>query len=317
MSQGPVWRVITATAQDNIISAVKPLLLGIFLKRIGWITDEFSETGSKLVFNLTLPCLLFVNIVTQELTTHFPLYLVVFATLATTAFFAIHHFLAYRIEDRHARGAFVQGACRGNLAIVGLALAINAFGQEILPLASMYLAFIVIFINIYSIVTLYVHEAEEPDIKKVALSVVSNPLAIAIALAIVISLSPFEMPKLLLDTGSYFAQMTLPLALLCVGATIRLREFQVSKLLYLAISSKVVFIPLGVTLLGFIIGLRGEELGLLYIMMGAPTAAAAYPMTRAIGGDYHLTAAIIAGTTLFSMFTFTLGLFFLRYLGWI
>jgi malonate transporter len=291
--------------------------LGFFLKRIGWITEEFAETGSKLVFNLTLPCLLFVNIVTQELTDNFPFHLVVYATLATTAFFAIHHMLAYRIADRHARGAFVQGACRGNLAILGLAISINAFGQGILPMASMYLAFIVIFINVYSIVTLMVHEAEEPDVKKIALSVISNPLAIAIALAVAISLSPFDVPKLLVDTGSYFAKMTLPLALLCVGATIRLREFQVSKLLYLAITSKVIFIPVGVTLLGFIVGLRAEQLGLLYIMMGAPTAAAAYPMTRAIGGDYHLTAAIIAGTTVASMFTYTVGLFFLHYLGWI
>jgi malonate transporter len=55
----------------------------------------------------------------------------------------------------------------------------------------------------------------------------------------------------------------------------------------------------------------------LYMMMAAPTAAAAYPMVRSIGGDHHLTAAIIAGSTLCSMLTSTAGLFLLRYLHWL
>ena len=37
------------------------ILLGIVLKKRNWINDDFVDLGSKLVFNLTLPCLLFVN----------------------------------------------------------------------------------------------------------------------------------------------------------------------------------------------------------------------------------------------------------------
>jgi predicted permease len=104
---------------------------------------------------------------------------------------------------------------------------------------------------------------------------------------------------------------------LCVGATIRWQEFRSSKLLYWAISSKIVFIPLVATSLGFYFGLRGEELGVLFMMTAAPTAAAAYPMVRSIGGDYHLTAAIIAGSTLMSIVSSTLGLFVLREMQWV
>ena len=87
--------------------------LGILLKRIGWITDEFAKAGSDLVFNLTLPCLLFVNIATTNLTDHFPILLIVFAGSVMTAAFLIFHLLAYGIANKLARGAFVQGACRG------------------------------------------------------------------------------------------------------------------------------------------------------------------------------------------------------------
>ena len=291
--------------------------LGVLLKRISWITDEFAKAGSDLVFNLTLPCLLFVNIATTNLTDHFPALLIVFAGSAMTAVFLIFHLLAFGIANKLARGAFVQGACRGNMAIIGLALSVNAFGDSALAIASMYLAVLVVPLNIFSILTLYYHQEKTPSVRDVAHSVLTNPLAIAISLAILVALLPIQVPRLMLDTGHYLASMTLPLALLCVGATIRLQEFRSSSVLYWAISSKVVFIPVVATALGFYVGLRGEELGVLFMMTAAPTAAAAYPMVRSIGGDYHLTAAIIAGSTLMSIVSSTLGLFLLREMQWV
>jgi malonate transporter len=291
--------------------------LGILLKRVGWITDEFAKAGSDLVFNLTLPCLLFVNIATSNLTDHFPTLLIVFAGSAMTAVFLIFHLLAFGIATKLARGAFVQGACRGNMAIIGLALSVNAFGDSALAIASMYLAVLVVPLNIFSILTLYYHQERTPSVRDVAHSVLTNPLAIAISLAILVALLPIQVPRLMLDTGHYLASMTLPLALLCVGATIRLQEFRSSSVLYWAISSKIIFIPMVATALGFYVGLRGEELGVLFMMTAAPTAAAAYPMVRSIGGDYHLTAAIIAGSTLMSIVSSTLGLFLLREMQWV
>jgi malonate transporter len=293
------------------------IFLGILLKRIGWITDEFAKVGSDLVFNLTLPCLLFVNIATSNLTDHFPTLLIVFAGSAMTAVFLIFHLLAFGIATKLARGAFVQGACRGNMAIIGLALSVNAFGDSALAIASMYLAVLVVPLNIFSILTLYYHQERTPSVRDVAHSVLTNPLAIAISLAILVALLPIQVPRLMLDTGHYLASMTLPLALLCVGATIRLQEFRSSSVLYWAISSKIIFIPMVATALGFYVGLRGEELGVLFMMTAAPTAAAAYPMVRSIGGDYHLTAAIIAGSTLMSIVSSTLGLFLLREMQWV
>lgn len=293
------------------------IILGVVLKRIGWINDEFANIGSRLVFNLTLPALLFVNIATTDLTSHFPGLLITIAGGVMVMSFITLHWIATYIPTQFSRGAFVQGTCRGNMAIVGLALAANAFGSDILPLASIYLAALIIPVNIFSILTLYYHQAETPSIKTVAKSVLTNPLAIAIFAALTIALLSIKLPNVILDTGQYLARMTLPLALLCVGASIRWHEFRASRLLYASIAGKIIMLPLITTVIGYSCGLRAEELGVLYVMSAAPTAAAAYPMVRSIGGDYHLTAAIIAGSTLFSMFSSALGLFLLRYIGWV
>ena len=293
------------------------IVLGLVLKRIHWINDEFAKIGSRLVFNLTLPALLFVNIANTKLSVNFPLLLVLVAGAIMLLSFALTNWGALYISAKFPRGAFVQGACRGNMAIIGLALSANTFGEQVLPMASMYLAALVVPLNILSIFTLYYHQSEAPSAKAVTLSVLKNPLAIAIFAALAVALLSIKLPTTIMDTGNYLARMTLPLALLCVGASIRWQEFRASGLLYLAIAVKIIALPLIATLIGYYFGLHAEELGVLYIMTAAPTAAAAYPMVRSIGGDYQLTAAIIAGSTVMSMFTSTLGLFLLRYLEWI
>jgi len=118
---------------------------------------------------------LFVNIAKTDLSATFPVHLVVVAAVLTTLLFVFFHFLAYQIQSVSSRGAFVQGACRGNMAIIGLAFCVNAF------------AAIVILFNVYSILTLYFHQDENPSFGSVAKSVLTNPLAIAIISALLVA----------------------------------------------------------------------------------------------------------------------------------
>lgn len=292
------------------------ILLGAYLRKIDWVSDDFAKTGSKLVFNITLPCLLFFNIADDDLTTNFPVHLILYSALGTTLAFLVFHFLAYFIKTPLSRGVFVQGSCRSNVAIVGIAICINAFGSDVLSIVSVYLSIIVILYNVYSVLTLIYHHEQVPSSTEVVKSVVTNPLAIAVFFAIIFSLLNIKVPSLLVDTGNKISQMTLPLALICAGASIRLQEFKTSKILYYAMANKLILIPLVATVICYFLGLRGEELGVLYIMTAAPTAAVSYTMVRSIGGDYYLASAIIAGTTVLSIFTMTLGLFLLRYYQW-
>lgn len=43
------------------------LFLGVVLKRVGWINDSFIHTASALVFNVTMPALLFLGILHADL----------------------------------------------------------------------------------------------------------------------------------------------------------------------------------------------------------------------------------------------------------
>lgn len=293
--------------------------LGIFFKRRGLITEEFARTGSDLVFKVTLPCLLFVKLVETDFRHLLPTQLVVYAVSATVAvFLLLDRFASPHIAAREDRGVFVQGAFRGNLGIIGLAYCLSAFGEGIVTTASIYLAFVTTLYNILAVFTLTRHQAQNPQqgmTRFILNGIVKNPLILAIAAGVGISLSGLSVPRLILNTGGYFAQMTLPLALLCAGASIRLREFQMSRPLYWATAGKLFMVPLLITAGGIAIGLRGESLGVLFLMSASPTAAASYPMAQAVGANHHLAAAIIAATSLGSIVSSTLGIFLLRTLN--
>ena len=289
---------------------------GIFFKRIGWVTADFARIGSDLVFKVTLPCFLFVKLVVTDFRHHLPLTLIGYAALSTiVVFLFLDRIVAAQLNNSADRGAFVQGAFRGNMGIVGLAFCISAFGDHVIAVASIYIAIMTILYNVLAVITLTRHQDKtlgQDTYRRMLKSISSNPLILAILAGMVISLSNIPVPQLILTTGEYFARMTLPLALLCAGASIRMHEFNSSKPLYLASLAKLVVVPLVITTGGIAIGLRGEQLGVLYLMCSAPAAAASYPMTQAMGGNYHLAAAIIAVTSVGAMVATTLGIFLLR-----
>jgi len=292
------------------------LALGVLFKRLGWVTPEFARIGSDLVFKVTLPCLLFVKLVQTDFRHGLPMFLVGYALLATIAVFVLLDRLwAPRLGAIEDRGVFVQGAYRSNMGIIGLAFCLTAFGEGVVTSASIYLAIMTTLFNVLAVITLSRHQQREvaaAGLPRLLGQIVRNPLILSIGAGVAISLLGLQVPQMLLKTGGYFAQMTLPLALLCAGASIRLQEFQASPPLYGAVAGKLLLVPLLLTAGGVAVGLRGQDLGVLFLMCASPTAAASYPMAQAMRANHHLAAAIIAATSLGAVVSTTLGIFLLR-----
>lgn len=309
---------------DNLIFAIgvtAPIFLifctGILLKRLGIIDNEFARMGSELAFKVALPSLLFTKLIEVSFVDP-PFFLLVYAVLATVAvFLVLDRVIAPRLVEED-RGAFVQGAFRGNMGIIGLAFALNAFGDGVLPLASIYLAIMTILFNILSVITLNRHlpvAGAGSQFMSTLHKIVTNPLIIAIVAALLVSWFSIPLPAIAIKTLDYFAVMALPLALLCSGAAIRWREFHTSTNLYWGTAAKLVFTPGFIVLGGILLGFRGEALGILFFMTSAPTATASYPMIRVLGGNHYLAAAMIATTSLGSVLVITTGLFLLKELA--
>lgn len=295
------------------------LLLGVFFKRIGLINDNFIEVASKLVFQVTLPTMLFLSIVVSEHNFTAASRFLGFAAFASIAFFVFTTVsVAMLFKSSPDKGVITQGGYRANTGIIGIAYVANAFGEQGIALAALYVAITTFIYNVQAVICLAPKGGTSPaKAAKVMLrTLTKNPLIIAIVSGVVFYLLSLPVPTVAVDAGNYLAKMTLPLALLCTGGSLDLSKMRKEKgPAWFASSYKLVLAPLLITSAAYWYGFRGLELAILFFMNASPVAAASYVMTRSMGGNSILAANIVAMTTVISTLTCTAGLVLLVNIG--
>ncbi len=275
------------------------VILGIWLKRKGSINDDFIKMSSRLVFNVSLPVLIFLAIVNADLGDQNYNRLIVFSLLAGLGSFFVGTVAARLLNiSEFSKGAFIQASFRSNLAIIGLALCISAYPEQGAVIGAIVLAVVT---PLYNLLAVYVLTggASLANLKKQIIVMAQNPLIISIVLAAAFRLTDWTLGPVWQKTGSTIAAMTLPLALIGIGGSLSIAVVTRGGMPALATSAiKILINPLLIILAAILVGFRNEELMVLAIMFACPTAAAAFVMALAMGGDGELTANAIAVTTL-------------------
>ncbi|WP_018982858.1 AEC family transporter [Salinimonas chungwhensis] len=279
------------------------LMMGYFLYQRRMLNDAFIEAGSKLVFNLALPALLFLAIAQADFSQAANPRLILLGVACTFVYFlALMAFSHMFVFPASARGVVVQGGFRANMGIIGLAYCANTYGSQGLAVASVYLGGVTVLFNVLSVFVLNFYLEGQRSVSQHIRGILTNPLIVAIACSLPLSYFQVPLPAVVQSTGEYFAQLTLPLALICTGATLEFRSFSGdSKNLLITTVSKCLLYPAFLTGAGYLMGFRQMELGIVMLLSIAPTAAASYIMARNLGGDPRLAASIIAVTTLVSL----------------
>ncbi|NOQ63676.1 MAG: AEC family transporter [Methyloprofundus sp.] len=288
------------------------LVLGVIFRRSGFISQEFIDTSNSFVFNISLPCLLFFSIARTPLTQSGNIPLFLFGFIVTLGLAFVFWLLSCLLLPQDKRGVFTQGAFRGNLGIIGIALVVNAYGNEMLAVASLYMAVIAVLDNPLAIFIL------KPKGHHAFKSILTNPIIIAVVMGLVFAAFSVPIPSFVKQTGQYLAQLTLPLALICIGGSLYWRDFQHHhKEVVWATIAKLILMPLMGILIAIELGFRGQELGLLYLMLSSPTAVSSYIMAKKMTAHGTIAAEIIALTTAASSVVITIGLIILQVLGYI
>jgi predicted permease len=311
-------------------SSVLPLFLII---AIGWILKRFGRFGPSAVdglntitFNVGLPVLLFRDIAQTNFYDIFAPALILYVLASTLLIFILTWIFAELfIKDRGSIGSFVQGCYRGNYAVVGLFLTSSVLGHP--GKGPLLLAFIVPLYNILAIIILSVRSRTSQPIKlgKTLISIVKNPLIIGILCGIpfaLLQIPIFEMPELKFVTApvDYLALSANPLALITIGAAINFDKLKVGIKKVLTVTLIKLFIgPTVFTGLAYLLRktlhFSGEDLLVLYVLFGVPTAVASYVMASKMNNDSELAAGIVLLTSLVSLFSLTLGIYIFKVAG--
>ena len=305
-----------------VFTAILPVYLltalGVLLRRMGWLSEGFLHDSSRIVFNFAAPTLLFLSLSSADLSiTEAPRFLFVSVSLLVVLSLVAWALSRLIVTQRADRGVFIQGATRGNLLISGLAMAYNVYGVEGVALASLPMGIFIIFNNIYSISVLkfYSQQAGAPA-KNYLSDIAKNPIIISVLLGTIAGAFKLELPDALANSGRLLGQMTVPLVLINVGASLDFAQLRSPSVAgWGAALYKCLLMPaLGVPIAWYC-GLRGMELGIIFLVLSSPTSTISVVFAQVFGGNAKMAANIVLLGGLFSFVIVVAGLIFLRTQG--
>lgn len=306
------------------------MLLGWFLQRVKLFNDAFNKTANQYVFKVALPVSLFMSIVKMDFYSDFDPWFCLFCFAVTCVMFLGVWALTWRLmKNRGMIGAFSQASVRSSAALLGVALAVNIYGNA--GMVPMMIIAAVPFFNVFAVLILtfspHVDDAGNllPDdnsggsaIKKALKGMATNPIILGILAGLPFALLRITLPTALNTMLTSIGNTASPVGLLVIGAGFSANE-ALKKWKPAAVSTliKLVVLPALFIPLAGLLGFRNSQMVAILIMLGSPTTVACYVMAKSMKADGVLTSNIVMLTTLFSSVSITGWLFVMKSLGWI
>lgn len=309
---------------NSVVPIFSLVVVGYFLKRKKFLDDHTIKKLNNIVFKVSLPSMLFVNVATSDIKQSFdPFFLSCALTFTIATFIFSWIFAEIFIKDKSSIGAFVQGTFRGNYSIMGIGIIASILGDADTGKSVLLMTFLLPVYNILSVVILSFRNEDSVNnnskggssVILVALKgIVQNPLIIAIFIGFPFALFSIKLPVMVTDSIGNLGSLTLPVALLCIGADIDFKSsFKDLKLPVTAVVLKQVVYPIVAILLSvFCFHMRGEDLVIMFVMTSTPTAVSSFIMASNMKSNPRLAANIILFTTMMSLVSFTLGIYLLK-----
>ena len=308
----------------NVILPIFILVsLGVILKKLHVIPENFSDAVDKLIFKLALPSMLFLEVAGAELSEALNPKLALFAAVAISLLFlTVLVIVVLLVRDNGKRGAMIQGICRSNFAILGMPLIDNMFGAAGVQEAALIMPITILLYNTFSVIVLSIFAPKEKQlplsktVKKILKNIVTNPLIIGVVLGLPFMFWGLELPLVADKSLRYLSNLVTPAALISLGSTVRLKSFEGRvRLAVLSACGRTVFAPAVMVTIAALLGFRGSSLGTILILFGAPTAVSSYIMAKNMGSDHELAGQILLLTTMMCLFTIFVFIFILKSLA--
>jgi len=298
-------------------------LLGIFLKRRKMINDNFIAMGNKVIFYFAIPATIFNHIHRADLSVVFDLWFLVFNALWLIFFFLVTWVLAYFfMKDKKSVATLVNSAYRSSLSVVGppllVLMFVDAYDPNILPKGILAVSVLLILSYATASILFAVHDpkARKGGILGVLLSIVKNPIVIAVIIGLIFNIFGWTLPTFAGNTVSSLAGLVMPLAMICVGGKLTFRGFDVKfKYVVISVVIKLFIMPVAAILVAYLFGFRGSDLTIIMILNALPMAVGAYVMQSELCGESYIGASALMMTMTLSAFTLTLFIFMFKVLG--
>jgi predicted permease len=287
------------------------LLLGRILRIRGMTDDRFLAMSDRLVYYVFFPAMLFWKIggsgPDQGISAGLclaGLSGVILAFLASLA--AIHGFKITRFQA----GAFCQAGFRFN-TYIGMAIVMTILGEDGVRHFGILAGVVIPVINVLSVSVLVWYSDQKPAkrdrVRHFVRALLSNPLIIGCAAGFLFSRSEWTFPVFADNTLSLMTAVTLPLALISIGGSLRFKGLAGhAGVSLLAAGIKLIFMPVTGFLLLKAFQVTGAAFSVGMIFFALPTSTAIYLLSGQLNSDTDLASGAIMISTLLSFVSLSL-----------
>ena len=288
----------------RLLGLLALLLAGTALRRVGVLDAPRTERLNAATYYLALPALVFVATYDQsvlELLSAALLGGVLVSLLGTAAVAWVVH----RGQSNPARRsvAIVQ-SYHSNLGYLGLPLVAATFDAEVTAIASVILGIGSLTQVPLTVVILSTLNGTNANIGRELASLAGNPVLIALVAGIAVGSAGVIVPGPVAVGLDGLGSLALPLALLCVGASLRVNAATID---YGATGSvvalKIACMPAIAWIAFSLLRVDAATFTAAIVMLGTPTAVSTYVFAHELGGDAEFASLNVFVTTVVSVFS--------------
>ncbi|MCJ7821074.1 MAG: AEC family transporter [Bacteroidales bacterium] len=301
---------------SQIVILAIVVIIGAVSARFRVITRESKDMLSKVIFNISLPLMLFTNFLKLEATPRLLANSAIVLSLSglVLLFMLLAGWLTARIVRMKGReeAVFKAHSMFGNIIFLGFPLITALYGEEGLLYASMFQLVSNIILWTLGVVILS-HGNGVPWQK--SLLKIFNPNTVATLAGLVFFLFSIKVPKIIVTPFSELGSANTWLSMLYIGVMMYFSDVRGlfgRKIIYILSFNRLVLVPAILisvfALFASIAGFAPDRLVTSVIILEAamPCMASVVIMAKELGADDHLAVANVFVSTLISIITLPL-----------
>jgi predicted permease len=287
---------------SRVLSIFFLMLIGYIARRTKVLAPTMMQGLSGLLLNVAIPFTILASFDRSIPHSAIPdLLQVAVWAIAIHGFAIVMSVLIYRKFPHRERSVLSYITVFSNCGFMGFPVVLSVFGKVGVMYASVYVVVFNIFLWTYGI-SLFERESSGGKLLKV----ITNPGNVSVVIGFIIWLLPFNLPASITGSIDMVSNMTTPLSMIVVGATLAdvpLKGIFKGAALWWGTAVRLLVLPLLVYFLMRFAGIDSLPAKVSMFLVAMPAAAQTVIFAERYGADVELASRLVFLTTILSTIT--------------